>query len=292
MNQGLKNLHPTALLAAEDSTCYPGVTTAVSEGGLGFDYKWDMGWMNDTLNYFRTAPEYRSENYHKLTFSMMYYYDDKFLLPLSHDEVVHGKATILQKMYGQYEEKFPQARAFYMYMYAHPGKKLNFMGNEIGQFREWDEKREQDWDLVEYPIHAAFHQFMTDLNHLYQNHTALSEKDFDREGFLWIDCHQEQRCIYAFERASKSERVVAVFNFSDQEQKDYRLKVANAAKLQRLLSSNQDIYGGNEKTVRVELKPEKEEFVLTLQPYSAEYYAVIQEERLTERLCPRGETAF
>ena len=149
MNQGLKRRHPTALLAAEDSTSYPGVTRPVEEGGLGFDYKWDMGWMNDTLNYFRTAPEYRKDNYHKLTFSMMYYYDDKFLLPLSHDEVVHGKATILQKMSGKYEDKFPQARAFYMYMYAHPGKKLNFMGNEIGQFREWDEKRGQDWDLLD-----------------------------------------------------------------------------------------------------------------------------------------------
>ena len=109
----------------------PGVTKPVEEGGLGFDYKWDMGWMNDTLDYFRTAPEYRARDYHKLTFSMAYYYDERYLLPLSHDEVVHGKATILQKMYGDYEMKFPQARAFYMYMYAHPGKKLNFMGGVL-----------------------------------------------------------------------------------------------------------------------------------------------------------------
>ena len=156
MNQELKCMHPSVILAAEDSTSFPKVTDPVDQGGLGFDYKWDMGWMNDTLNYFRTAPEYRPENYHKLTFSMMYYYDARFLLPLSHDEVVHGKATIMQKMSGDYEYKFPQARSLYMYMYAHPGKKLNFMGNEIGQFREWDEKREQDWMLLDYPLHAGF----------------------------------------------------------------------------------------------------------------------------------------
>ena len=137
MNQGLKKLYPTAILAAEDSTSFPKVTEPAADGGLGFDYKWDMGWMNDTLDYFRTAPEYRSRDYHKLTFSMMYYYNDRFLLPLSHDESVHGKATVLQKMNGDYDRKFPQARAFYMYMYAHPGKKLNFMGNEFGQLREW-----------------------------------------------------------------------------------------------------------------------------------------------------------
>lgn len=272
MNQGLKGLHPSAILAAEDSTSYPGVTKPVSEGGLGFDYKWDMGWMNDTLNYFRTAPEYRSENYHRLTFSMMYYYDDRFLLPLSHDEVVHGKATILQKMSGGYDEKFPQARAFYMYMYAHPGKKLNFMGNEIGQFREWDEKREQDWDLLAYPKHQEFHRFMADLNAFYLAHPAFSEKDYEREGFRWIDCHQEQRCIYAFERVSARERIVAVFNFSDKVQKDYHFKVENAAALKRLFSSNQDIYGGNEKKGGAVLKAKAGEFTVTLAPYSAEYY--------------------
>ncbi len=274
MNSGLKERHPSALLAAEDSTSYPGVTKKVWDGGLGFDYKWNMGWMNDTLNYFRTAPEYRSENYHKLTFSMMYYYDDKFLLPLSHDEVVHGKATIIQKMYGDYEDKFPQARAFYMYMYAHPGKKLNFMGNEIGQFREWDEKREQDWLLLDYPLHRSFHQFMTDLNHLYMKHPALSEKDYATDGFQWIDCHQEARCIYAFERVSTNERIVAIFNFSNVEQKDYTFKVTNAKKLQRILSSNQSVYGGKEKRKTIELKSENNEFTLSLAPYCAEYYLV------------------
>lgn len=282
MNRGLKSLHPTALLTAEDSTSYPGVTKSVEEGGLGFDYKWDMGFMNDTLNYFRTAPEYRSENYHKLTFSMMYYYNDRFLLPFSHDETVHGKATILQKMHGDYEDKFPQARALYMYMYAHPGKKLNFMGNEIGQLREWDEKREQDWFLLKYPAHDAFHRFMKDLNHLYLERSALSSCDYEPAGFEWLDCHQEARCIYSFIRSSEKEKILAVFNFSDKEQSDYQMRLPKGTTLTLLLDSNRDIYGGTTHfDTPVTLKPEKKDstatddaFTLTLPPYCAMYFSI------------------
>lgn len=270
MNRGLKTLHPTAILIAEDSTSYPNVTKSVSENGLGFDYKWDIGWMNDTLDYCRTAPAYRGMNYHKLTFSMMYYYHDHFLLPLSHDEVVHGKATILQKMNGQYEKKFPQARILYMYMYAHPGKKLNFMGNEIGQLREWDEKRQQDWNLFDFPVHREFHRFMMDLNHIYLQHLALSEKDYDPDGFRWLDCHQEERCIYAFERIGSSERIIAVFNFSNCEQ-IYQLKVRNSQTVQVLLSSNWVIYGGDETSCGANLTPKNNILELTMKPYTALY---------------------
>ena len=273
MNWWLKTLHPTAILIAEDSTSYPNVTKSVSENGLGFDYKWDMGWMNDTLDYCRTAPAYRGMNYHKLTFSMMYYYHDHFLLPLSHDEVVHGKATILQKMNGQYEEKFPQARILYMYMYAHPGKKLNFMGNEIGQLREWDEKRQQDWNLLDFPVHREFHRFMMDLNHIYLQHLALSEKDYDPDGFRWLDCHQEERCIYAFERIGSSERIIAVFNFSNCEQ-IYQLKVRNSQTVQVLLSSNWVIYGGDETSCGANLTPKNNILELTMKPYTALYMVV------------------
>ena len=273
MNRGLKALHPTAILIAEDSTSYPNVTKSVSENGLGFDYKWDMGWMNDTLDYCRTAPAYRGMNYHKLTFSMMYYYHDHFLLPLSHDEVVHGKATILQKMNGQYEKKFPQARILYMYMYAHPGKKLNFMGNEIGQLREWDEKRQQDWNLLDFPVHREFHRFMMDLNHIYLQHLALSEKDYDPDGFRWLDCHQEERCIYAFERIGSSERIIAVFNFSNCEQ-IYQLKVRNSQTVQVLLSSNWVIYGGDETSCGANLTPKNNILELTMKPYTALYMVV------------------
>ena len=288
MNQGLKERHPSVILAAEDSTSFPGVTKPAEEGGLGFDYKWDMGWMNDTLDYFRTAPEYRTRNYHKLTFSMMYYYDERYLLPLSHDEVVHGKATILQKMYGDYEQKFPQARAFYMYMYAHPGKKLNFMGNEIGHFREWDEKREVDWNLLTFPAHQDFHRFMEELNHFYLEHPALSELDYDTEGFQWIECHAEEKCIYVFERCAKErksetgkhhdqmnrqERIVAAFNFSDEEQ-EIEIKCEDIKTLKRVFSSEYKEYGGQEEKKEKIIKAKKEIATLKLKPFSAEYYLI------------------
>ncbi len=274
MNQGLKALHPSAILSAEDSTSYPGVTRPVGEGGLGFDYKWDMGWMNDSLDYFRTGPAYRTEQYHKLTFSMMYYYNDAFLLPLSHDEVVHGKAAIMQKMHGAYDDKFPQARAFYMYMYAHPGKKLNFMGNELGQLREWDEKREQDWDILTYPIHDAFHRFMKDLNHIYLEHPAFWQKDYDTAGFFWNDCHQEERCIYALTRTADKERILAVFNFSDQEQEDYMLDLAGAHTLTLLLASDAQEYAGTKKYDKTVLQLEEGRAVFSLSAYSAAYYRI------------------
>ena len=225
MNRGLKERHPGILLAAEDSTSFPGVTKDAGRGGLGFDYKWDMGWMNDTLDYFRTDPEYRTRDYHKLTFSMMYYYDENYLLPLSHDEVVHGKATVIQKMNGEYEKKFPQARALYMYMYAHPGKKLNFMGNELAHFREWDEKRELDWNLLSFPLHDGFHRFMKELNRLYLETPAFWKLDYDREGFRWADCHEEESCVYAFWRTDGTQEVLAVFNFSQEARKDFALRL-------------------------------------------------------------------
>lgn len=271
MNRGLKQMHPSAILSAEDSTSYPGVTKSTAEGGLGFDYKWDMGWMNDTLEYFRTAPQYRTRDYHKLTFSMHYFYSDSFLLPLSHDEVVHGKATILQKMHGEYEEKFPQARALYMYMYAHPGKKLNFMGNEFGQLREWDEKREQDWDILKYPIHDAFHRFMKDLNRLYLKHPSLSSCDYVPEGFAWLDCHQEERCIYAFLRTDGKERIAAVFNLSDQVQEGYRLPVKGTAQASILLASDMEEYAGGRKYEDLELAADHGAIQFDLSPYSALY---------------------
>lgn len=273
MNEGLKELHPSAILAAEDSTSFPKVTDPVSQGGLGFDYKWDMGWMNDTLDYFRTAPEHRSRDYHRLTFSMMYYYDARFLLPLSHDEVVHGKATILQKMNGDYDGKFPQGRAFYMYMYAHPGKKLNFMGNEFGQLREWDEKREQDWMLLDYPIHSGFARFMKDLNQIYLQHSAFWEKDYEADGFQWIDCHQEEHCVYIMKRSSTEETILAAFNFSDKDL-DYELRLPGYKKIQELLSSNMEIYGGSQKRRHPAKKLTGSFVKITLPAFSAVYYTV------------------
>lgn len=244
MNKGIKERIPSCILIAEDSTNYPNVTKPANCGGLGFDYKWDMGFMHDTLNYFRTAPEYRTKDYHKLTFSMMYYYNETYLLPFSHDENVHGKATILQKMNGQYEDKFPQGRSLYLYMYLHPGKKLNFMGGEIGQLREWDEHREQDWDILKYPNHDSFFAFMKQLNKLYLTHSAFYEKDYDRDGFRWIDCNNTENCIYAIERKSETETLLAIFNLSDVE-KNYAISGASPAKV--LINTDWEEFGGTTK---------------------------------------------
>ena len=188
MNQGLQQRHPTAMLIAEDSTNFEKVTAPVEHGGLGFDYKWDLGWMNDTLDYFKKTPEERKSNLGKLTFSMMYFWREHYILPFSHDENVHGKATILQKMYGEYEDKFPQGRALYLYMAIHPGKMLDFMGNEFGQLREYDESREQDWLLLDYPIHEAFANYRRTLNELYRKYDAFWSGEYNPDHFLWLDC--------------------------------------------------------------------------------------------------------
>ena len=287
MNQGLKALHPTAILAAEDSTAYPKVTEKVENGGLGFDYKWDMGWMNDTLEYFKMHPYDRKRAYHKLTFSMMYFYSEHFLMPLSHDEVVHGKATIIQKMHGEYEDKFKQVRALYMYMYAHPGKKLNFMGNEIGQFREWNEKREQDWHILNYPMHNNFNKFMKKLNNVYLEYPALYKNDYKYSGFKWIDCQQEDKCIYVFERICEEQRIIAIFNFSNEEQKNYELKVDSINKMRLIIDSNSDDLQNNEviyivrainKKYKDKIDESKEKFEDTISidmpAFSARYYLV------------------
>ena len=272
MNSGLKKRLPDIILIAEDSSAYRGVTKPVTEGGLGFDFKWDLGWMNDTLDYFRLHPSDRTPCYHKLTFSMMYFYNEKYILPLSHDEVVHGKATIVQKMNGDYEQKFPQARALYLYMLCHPGKKLNFMGNEIAQFREWDEKREQDWDLLKYPSHDAFHRYIRKLNRIYLENPALYADDYGSEGFEWLDCHSEEKCVYTFLRRSKKQTLLAVFNFSDKAV-DYKLKLDEVSSLELLIDSNEPRFGGEfGETVLPKIKNGTATFNLTA--FSGQLYVI------------------
>ena len=275
MNSGLKHLEPHAILIAEDSTTFPGVTRAANEGGLGFDYKWDLGWMHDTISYFQSSPETRPGLAHQLTFSMHYFPNERYLLPLSHDEVVHGKATILQKMHGDYEEKFPQVRALYLYMMAHPGKKLNFMGNEIGQFREWDESRQQDWNLLEYPIHDALFHFMRELNHLYLRCPALWQADYQPEGFAWLDCGQEEQCYFAFERRCEKQRLVFLFNFSNQALEDCPVQVEHCRALWPLLYTDWEPFNGSEpEDLDPVLLDEEGRVELTLAPYSGLCFAV------------------
>lgn len=271
MNQGLKDRHPSIILCAEDSTDFKGTTKETKYGGLGFDYKWDMGWMNDTLNFFRTLPFVRGEHYHDLTFSMMYNYNEWYLLPLSHDEVVHGKATIIQKMAGMYEEKFPQAKALYAYMYAHPGKKLNFMGNEIGQFREWDEKREQDWDLLKYPNHDSFHQYMKALNKIYMKEPALSAWDDDPNGFAWILCGKENDVVYIFQREVNEDKVIVVLNLSGLVYKNYHFNYENGDTMKVLINSDWNKFGGSTKDTEKTIKGVNGDFGFDLPAFSGIY---------------------
>lgn len=220
LTDGLHERHPGCALVAEDSSDFPGVTRPVREGGLGFDYKWDLGWMHDTLSYFQSPPEERRGAEGRLTFSMMYFRNERYLLPLSHDEVVHGKATIAQKMSGGYEGKFPQARALYLYQFAHPGKQLDFMGNELAQLREWDEGREQDWRLLDFPVHGAFLRYRQELGEAYRAHPALWERDYEPDGFAWLDCEQLAPCCTAMLRRGRTERVAVLLNL-DAEAHDY-----------------------------------------------------------------------
>lgn len=277
MNSGLKRMHPTVMLIAEDSSTYPGVTKAIEDNGLGFDYKWDLGWMHDTLKYFQTAPEYRTRDYHKLTFSMSYFFNERYILELSHDEVVHGKATIMQKMNGEYEDKFPQARAMYLYMIMHPGKKLNFMGNEIGHFREWDEKKEQDWDLLKYPAHDAFHKYFIQLNKIYKKYDSL-HYDYDKDNFKWVDCHQEEKCIYAISRRVKMDMLLAIFNFSDKDCANYDIPIERGQKVKLILHSNFEQYGGDiladEKVYTIKKKAGKTFLSVNIERYSGILFKV------------------
>lgn len=273
MNSGLKKRHPSSILIAEDSSSYPNVTTPVFSGGLGFDYKWDLGWMHDTLEYFKSAPVYRTRDYHKLTFSMLYFYNEKFILPFSHDEVVHGKATITQRMNGNYEMKFPQARAMYMYMMVHPGKKLNFMGNEFSQLREWDEKRQQDWEILKYPMHDSFREYMKALNHIYLKYSPF-HADYDADKFYWTDCSSDDKCIYSICRKGENEDIIAIFNFSDREYCGYTLNLESNVKVKLLLDSDNQIYSGLTPDGKTKFRHGKNKLTVEIHPFSGQMYLI------------------
>ena len=276
MNAGLQQRHPTAILIAEDSTSFPKVTAPVEYGGLGFDYKWDLGWMNDTLDYFKKTSDERRENLGKLTFSMMYAWNEHYILPFSHDENVHGKATIVQKMYGEYEGKFPQARALYLYMAIHPGKMLDFMGNEFAQLREFDESREQDWMLLKYPNHDDFHRYRRALNEAYLANEAFWSREYDPEAFRWLDCAHPELDACAIWRDGHDGAVLASFNFGDTELADYTLTLPRAGKLTKLLDTDWQCFGGRtEKPKRLVGKACGGEWKLTLAPFSGQLFKLV-----------------
>ena len=244
MNQGLHQRFPSAILTAEDSTNFLKVTAPVEYDGLGFDYKWDMGWMHDTLDFFATPFDQRRDAYHKLTFSMSYFYNELYLLSLSHDEMVHGKKAVIDKLWGTYEEKFAQARLLYFYMLTHPGKKLNFMGSELAHFREWDEERELDWMLLRYPLHDAFHKYIAALNGLYHAEPALYEGEYNAACFEWVACQSRDEGIYAYLRKGRGGPLLAVMNTQPKAYLKYPLYLTEGCTARMLFSTDLQQWGG------------------------------------------------
>ncbi len=224
LNETVFNYFPDALMIAEESTAWPMMTRPTSIGGLGFNFKWNMGWMNDVLKYIETDPVYRRHEHNKMTFSLMYAFSENYVLPISHDEVVHGKKSLVDKMPGNYEEKFAGAKTFLGYMMSHPGKKLNFMSNEIAQFAEWDYKKGVEFFLRLYPIHQKFSDCVKELNHLYKNTPALYEIEDSWDGFEWLAPDDGDRNFLAYQRMDKKgEKIVVMLNFSGSDFYGYRL---------------------------------------------------------------------
>ncbi len=244
MNYFLNKEFPSVMLIAEDSSDYPKVTASTLDNGLGFDYKWDLGWMNDTLKYYAADPIYRQWEHNKITFSIVYFYSERFLLPFSHDENVHGKKTVVDRMWGDYKQKFAQVRNLYAYMFAHPGKKLNFMGNEIASFREFDEVKEIDWFLLDYPVHDAFLRYFSDLNKIYAAHPCLSRHDYDYDGFKWIDPDNSSQSVFSFYREDSKEYLVCVLNMTPVPYEEFTVGVPKKGTYTEILNSEKDIYDG------------------------------------------------
>ena len=238
LNHGLNQRWPTGVYIAEDSTNYLKITAPTRYDGIGFDYKWDMGWMHDTLDYFATPFGERPAQYGKLLFSMQYFYNELYLLALSHDEVVHGKKTIIDKLWGSYEEKCSQARTLYFYMYTLPGKKLNFMGNELAHFREWDEKKPLDWNLLAYPFHDSFQKFFAELARIYAS-------EYDPRCFEWVACESSAEGVYAWLRRGRGQCLLCVMNTQDKPHKQFPLYLAMPAAAEELLCTEAPQWGGS-----------------------------------------------
>ena len=278
LNSVVLTEYPNAIMIAEESTAWPMVTKPGFIGGLGFNYKWNIGWMNDTLSYVSIDPFFRKDNHEKLTFSMFYAFSENFVLPISHDEVVYGKKSLLNKMYGDYNQKFDLMRTFMMYMFAHPGKKLTFMGTEFAQFDEWDNNKGIDFMLLDFEKHNKMHKFTKDLNHMYLKNSEFYEIDYSWEGFRWLTADDREHNIVAFERKNKAgETIVCIANFSPVRREHYRVGV-DAGRYEEIMNSNLSKYGGNGRhygtieSYAVRVNGFENSIELTLEPNSAVYF--------------------
>ncbi|HWR06504.1 1,4-alpha-glucan branching protein GlgB [Sporomusa sp.] len=280
LNEAIFATYPQALMVAEDSTAWPLVTQPTSVGGLGFNFKWNMGWMNDMLRYMELEPVHRQHHHKLVTFSFMYAFSENFVLPLSHDEVVHGKRSLLNKMPGDYWQKFANLRAFYAYMMAHPGKKLLFMGGEFGQFIEWKYQDSLDWHLLDYDMHAKLHGYVRDLNHFYLDNQAMWQNDHDWNGFSWIDCEDYRQSVLVFKRQGQqaNDFIIVVLNFTPVVRPGYRIGVPEADHYLEVFNSDSPAFGGSGQGNPGELKPENDPWqqqpntlVITLPPLAAVY---------------------
>ena len=270
LNNAAFRVNPAVMMIAEESTAFPLVTKPDYVGGLGFLFKWNMGWMNDMLRYMSLDPLYRKGDHNALTFSMTYAFSENFILPLSHDEVVHGKCSLIGKMPGNYDDKFANLRVFYAYQMAHPGKKLNFMGNELAQFIEWNYTQGLDWVLLDYDRHRQMQAFVRELNHFYLEHPQLWENDSDWDGFQWIDCDDRDRSIVTFRRISRSgKELVVICNFCPVVRERYRVGLPKSGWYVPVLNTDEARFGGYGFMARPQ-KAEKEPYQKL--PYSAEFY--------------------
>ena len=264
---------PYALFVAEESTAFPKVTHPTYVGGLGFNYKWNMGWMNDTLSYMQCDTLWRGDNHGKMTFSMCYAFSENYILPLSHDEVVHLKKSLINKMFGDYETKFRQLKAYMGFMYAHPGKKLNFMGNELAQWNEWNENKELDWMLLTFPKHDSHRQFIIDLNKTYKKYRALYQNEVDWDGFKWLIADDTKNSVLAFERIAKNgSKILVIINFSLYDYHKYGFFM-DPGSYQLILNSDEFKYSGRGVDVATSVTTTDDGYAeFTIPASSVQYY--------------------
>ncbi len=295
LNEAVFEKFPDALMIAEESTAWPMVTKPTCDGGLGFNFKWNMGWMNDMLSYMSMDPLFRSGNHDKLTFSFFYCFSENYVLPISHDEVVHGKCSMIGKMSGGYDQKFDSYRAFLGYMMAHPGKKLLFMGQEFAQMKEWNYQQQLDWMLLDYPKHNTMLKYTRKLNRFYAEHPPLWERDDSWDGFSWIANDDYQQSVIAFRRFDdKGEELIVVCNFVPVERREYRIGVPYKGSYKLLFNSDATEFGGSgaaEKAVKSEAIPMHgfdNSIALTLTPLSTMFFKPVpyKKRRSTKKSAP------